>query len=498
MTGAGVYPAIGHRRLLCLVLLAIFAGGLVLLATREGVPTSTDDAAYLGAARSLDAGHGLDVPIRMYPLGSVDIGTPPLGSSSPTPTPLVIYAPLQPVLLAIGGHPVGTSRVEATLFLALSVFLVGLFVLLFTDDLWLAAAAQLIVAFSLGLTLITPATDGAALFFTLVALGSITRYRVRSRPAWLVLGSVAIGLATLQRFAAGGLIVWAVLALRKKPRAAVAALVMSCAPLAAWFVYEKVSGRSTGHYVGFHIVKTTIRAGIHSLAFWILPSSISIALAALGSLVVILLVLFVLLRRGSPVTPVFVLYAVVQIVILEVAITFFDAGVNLDPREFIPVYVAVVIALACGVGRSKAVKIAAAILVVACGVRFAVNADTLPPGGFLTPRWTQSPVVAAVRDLPAHAIIYSDAPDVLYLLDQRATSTVPETVDFSTLKVNPRFNAQIEEIRHTLSTRGGYVVYIRGLGRQSFVPSEASLRHLLSLKLVRNTRDGAIYTLGGS
>ena len=78
-----------------------------------------------------------------------------------------------------------------------------------------------------------------------------------------------------------------------------------------------------------------------------------------------------------------------------------------------------------------------------------------------------------------------------------ATSSIPETVDFSTLKTNPHFHAQIEEIRRTLLARGGYVVYVRGLGRDTFLPSEASLRRLLSLQLVRSAPDGAIYKIAG-
>jgi hypothetical protein len=105
--------------------------------------------------------------------------------------------------------------------------------------------------------------------------------------------------------------------------------------------------------------------------------------------------------------------------------------------------------------------------------------------------------VAAVRALPARAVIYSDAPDVLYMLDGRATSSIPETEDFSTLKDNSRFEAQIAEIRQTLSGRGGYVVYVRGLGRGSFLPSESTLRRLLDLRPVDQVRDGAVYTLAG-
>jgi hypothetical protein len=483
--------------LACLVLLALLAGGLVLVATRQGPPLGADDAVYAGTARSVAAGNGLDVPIHYYPLGNVDIGTPPPGSSAPRPTPLVIYAPLEPILLAAGGqHPIGTARIEDPIFFALAVLLVGLFVLAITDELWLAAAAQLVIGFSLSTgTISAPGTEAAALFFAVVALVAVLRYRDRPRWPWLVLGSLSMALATLTRYAAAGLIVWGVIVLRKKIGAALGLLVIGAGPVGAWFVYERVSGRTTGHAVGFHVVIATVRSGLDSIAYWILPSENSIVVAALGTLAVTVIVIVALWRRAGPAPPLLVLFAVVQIVVLEVAVTFFDAEVDLDPRELIPVYLAVVVALACAVPRTRSMMVVTVVVVAACALRFGIDTTTHPSGGYTTPQWQHSAIVAEVRALPEHAIIYSDAPDLIYLLDGRATSSIPETEDFSTLKSNPRFDEQINEIRRTLSTRGGYVVYIRGLGREGFVPSEADLKSRLSLRLVHNAVDGAVYTI---
>jgi hypothetical protein len=498
MTGRAAGRRVTRRRLACLAGLALVAGGLVLLATREGVFLAGDDAVYAGTARSVAAGHGLNVPIHYYPLGTVDIGTPPPGSWVPVPTPLVVYAPLQPVLLAVGGqNPVGTARVEDSIFFVLTVLMAGLIVLAVTDELWLAAAAQLIIGFSLAINVASLGTDGTALFLAIVGLGAIMRFRDRHGERWLVLGAVAVGLATLMRFAAGGLIVWGVLALwrRGRRRDALIFFLLSSAFLAGWFVYEDVSGRSTGHLVGFHIVKTTVRSGITAIGAWILPSGSSIGLAGLGTLVVVAVVVLVLRRGAGPVPWLLVLYGVVQIVILEVAITFFDAGVTVDARELMPVFLAVVLALACAVPRTAWVKVVTVAAVLGCVARFAVTNATEPPGGYTTPHWQHSALIRDVRSLPVHAVIYTDAPDVLYLLDNRATSSVPETVDFSTLKANPRFEAQIDEMRRTLAARPGYVVYVRGLGRDTFLPSEATLRRLLHLHRVADTSDGAIYTV---
>ena len=104
----------------------------------------------------------------------------------PVPTPLVVYAPLQPVLLAVGGqNPVGTARVEDTIFFTLTVLIVGLVVVAVTDELWLAAAAQLIIGSSLAINVASLGTDGTALFFAIVALVAIMRFRDRHGGRWL-------------------------------------------------------------------------------------------------------------------------------------------------------------------------------------------------------------------------------------------------------------------------------------------------------------------------
>jgi hypothetical protein len=411
----------------------------------------------------------------------------------------VIYAPLQPHMLAIGGggHPVGTAQVEDTIFAILTSLLVGVIVLSATGELWAAAAAQLIVAFSLATGPVSgPGTEAFALVLTVGAFGALLRHLERPRTVFLVTAAVLIGLATLQRFADGGLIVWAViaLALARRRRDALVLLAVSSAPLAGWFIYERVSGASTGHQFGFHIVTNTVRAAGRSIASWIMPSNTPLPIAILGAFAVVLVVALVVGRSRVPAPRVLLLYAVVQIVVLEIAVTFVDAGVNLEPREFIPIFVAVVLAMACAVGQhpsAKAVTLAATALFVIAGVVVLVN----PAHGYAKPYWKHDRVLADIRALPADTVVYTNAPDAVYLLAHRAVSSVPETRSFSTLKHNDQFAAQIREIRSTLETRGGYLIYIRGLERDDFLPTEAQLKQLLPLRLVRNEPDGAIYAI---
>jgi hypothetical protein len=494
MDAWGVKRALTPRRVACVVAIALASAGGVLLATRDAVTAGADSAVYVGTAESVASGHGINVPIHYYPLGNVSIGTPPPGGFSPRPTPLVVYSPLEPVLLSVGGHPLTSARVEDAIFFALAVLAIGLFVLWGTGELWLAAAAQLVVAGSVVVPASDVGTNAVSVFLTVVALACVIVFRSRPQWRWLIAAALAVGVATLERYADGGLIVWGVLALRRRHREALAYLVLSSIPLAAWFVYEHLSGRGSGHFIGHHVVGSTFRAGARSVSDWVLPSSVPTPVALAAAIAVVVAVFIVVRRRPTTPALLLLLFAVVQVVMLEIAITFFDALVNLDSREMIPCFIAVVMALAFSIERTTAMRVLVAAAVLASVARGAVEIAKEVPLGYRTDRWASSPVMAAVRALPKDTIIYSNAPDAIYLLDGRSTSSVPELDDFSTRKRNARFPAQLGEISHTLSSRGGFVVFVRGLHR-AYLPSEAALVRDLSLRLVRNTSDGAIYSL---
>ncbi len=487
-----------RRTIGALVLIGALAGALIFVATRNGAPAGPDNAVYVGVARNVASGHGLNAPFHMYPLGNVSIGTPPPGHASPSATPMVTYAPLEPVLMAIGGnHALGAAEIEAALFFALTVVLAGVTVLSVTGEWWAAVAAQLVLSFSLADRLSSPGTEAFATLLTVAAFALLLRHLRRPRASLLVAGSIVIGFATLQRFAAGGLIVWAVIVLlaHRRRRDALGLLAMSSAPLAAWFAYEEISGRTSGHQFAVHFVTNTMRAGVRSVSMWVLPADAPLALAIAAALAVGVFAAYVAVNSRQTAARVLLLYAVVQVVMVEIAATFFDAGVNLEPREFIPVFVAVVMGVACAAPRlplAKPLTAAASALFVLGGVVVLAH----PERGYATAKWRTSPLMADVRAMPADTIVYTNAPDAVYLLANRAVSTVPETRSYSTLKPNPRFAAQIAEIRQTLSRRGGYVVYVRGLSRDDFVPTEATLRRLLNLRLVRDEPDGAVYALG--
>ena len=114
----------------------------------------------------------------------------------------------------------------------------------------------------------------------------------------------------------------------------------------------------------------------------------------------------------------------------DVAATFFDAAVSLVPREFITIFVAVVVAMVIAVGKRPVAKPAIAIvtaLYVVSGMVVLVS----PARDYAEHHWATSRIMADVRAMPKNSVIYTNAPDAIYLLAHRAVSSIPETRDFS-------------------------------------------------------------------
>ena len=492
------------KAVVLLVLPAVLAAGLLLFATRHGEDTEPDSAAYTGTAHSLATGHGFKVPIHFYPLGRVGIGIPPANAASPAPTPLVVYAPLEAALLAPGDHPVGAARAENVTFFALAVLLVGLLVLGMSGSLWMAVAAELVVAFQRITELLAQVqTTTPALLLALVAIAAVMRYRHRPSPGWLVVAVTAMGLGLLERYAAGGVVVWAVIALWYRHRTAITVGVLSVLPLGGWFAYEQATGASSGHSLGVHFVTNSVRSGTRSISDWILPTSVGSGIAAVAAVAVVAGTAVALRRGRRNEARLVVAFAVVQLVFLEVASIFVDAGVSLEPRELVPIFAAVVIALAASTRATTAIKALAAALAGAAVISSLVAVAHHEGQVYSATKWTHSRLMADVRALPTDTVIFTNAPDALYLLTGRATSSVPETQDFSTLKANQNFRSQIQQMTSVLRARHGVIVYVRNLPgghpndpsspRDAFLPNETALKTLIPLTAVHNEADGAIY-----
>lgn len=105
--------------------------------------------------------------------------------------------------------------------------------------------------------------------------------------------------------------------------------------------------------------------------------------------------------------------------------------------------------------------------------------------------WRSSKMIEASSALPADAVIYSNAPDMLYPLTRRRSKGIPRKADIVTKVADPKYPAAISQMRRELSGSNGYIIYFSA---RPDLPDENELRQLLPLRVIHKSRDGTIYT----
>lgn len=485
--GAAAGAAEGTPRkalaLVVLLALALAAGAAVFAATRRGVGVTPDSSVYLSVAENLRRDQGVTVPFRYYPLGDAGIGTPPPGRVEPLPSRLTHYQPLLPwVLSAVGPRTVNAVST------ALTVFVVGVAVYSFTASLAAGMTASVLVGASAEVLSLSARVLSEPLFImlTMVALSWLARHLERPKMALLIASSSAMALALLDRYAGAAAVVTGIILLRKRPRQALVLAAVGGLPAVAWLLYN---GGSTNRALGFHLRPGTPKQVLSTASSWVLPADLPAPLQwALGLTLLAALSLFFARTRLSGLPLVTLVFAAVYAVVVMLTALFLDASTIFDSRLLSPVFVSLVVAVAC-VMRARAVLVAMAVMTFAGGSLWLAreHPDVLEYAG----PWQESPVLSAARRLPANQVIYSNAPDALWAVNGRSVSTVPEKVNFVTDRANARFARQMDEMVDTLESRQGVVVYVRRSGRE-FAASEEDLQHR-GLRLVVAERDGAIY-----
>ena len=374
------------------------------------------------------------------------------------------------------------------------------------------------------------------LFMLFLVVYAFLAYQRTRHPAWLSASAASLGLAMLARFSAAPLsIVIAGLLLldprrnlRQRIREIALFAIVSGAVFFTWAIASKLT---TGHAIGRDLVlygnagSERWLNGLASLATFLLPSQVPLAARIALLLVAIGAVLWLLVRHvrelaaqrrswtsQEAIPLLWGFFAPLYALFLVLAISL-EANLFMTPRYQLPLYVALVIAgtsLAAANarrGRGKARLLhwllagTAALVLAANLVRsFDRTRDAHFNGiGYASVSWSNSPTVAAVRALPADAVIFSNAPDALNFLTPRKALFVPFKVHPRTSQPDPAAPVSdvLARMRESRADGEGYVVFLDDVDWRWYLMTEPELVKSLGLRLRRRGGDGRIYTIEG-
>lgn len=478
------------------------AGALGVLAiTRWGIGTSPDSAQYIRAARLA----GDEVA------GVASSHFPPL------------YSSILAVSRLVGADPMIGARWLNAMVLALNTCLVGMIARRATrtsSALWVVAGVLAATAMPMLSVHAVALSEPVFLVVTLLSIYLLGDYLERGQ--WRVLASAAImmGLACLARYAgvagvvAGvvSIAVWSNKSVTARARDALLFLVVSTGPVAVWIAANVMSGGSaTGRVLSLHPIGSShVWQGIYTVSSWMfLPSGLPDFVRILVALGLVLGLALILVRATMSVgtsrtVDILALYAASYASFLAVSISLFDANTPLDGRILLPVFVVGIIlgvwivdALWSAKARHPASAYGGVALLTALvfghatqGIQ-AVGEGYDRGWGFASVRWQRSATLATARALPQDVVMYSNAPELVYLHTGRVAQVLPKKAFLMTQTSNREYSLELEDVAAVLSRTCGVVVYVSGL-QQQWLPTRGELRTKLSLGVWRQYGDGAI------
>ena len=454
--------------------IAVAAVCAVLWATgSRGSGVTADSVTYLNAARTLLRGEGLlDFDEQGHTVG------------------LTHYPPLFPTVLAALA---AVSKVDVEVAARwLNAFLFGATIVLvgmgcrrrLPDSRW-ALLAALLVSISVPLVVdhLYALSEPLFLFLSIAALMELMQYLDTGSRTTLVISGCLMAASLLARYAGVAVVgtgVLAILLLSEdswivRLRRAIALGAMAVLPLGVWVMVRPGSGSGTKSSLlpVLHAPSLNIFAsGAETLAYWIVPSSVPLAISLCLLVAAIAITSFLLVRNLAPILPkavrqtatgavpsllgVLALFVGCYLLVLIIGRTFAFEDIIPDDRTLsimlMPSFVIGIWTIASAGGRER--KFAAALLGIVAlfagsnllrSGRFLLN--TRSRGlGYVNSVWTNSPVVDSVRKLPAGVKLYSNLPSAVRFLSRRQVSPVPGMRSLHTGERNPDYLKQVDDL----------------------------------------------------
>lgn len=516
-------PPDGHRQVLVTALgLGILGAALVLWGTPRGIGTSPDTATYVSAARNM-----------------IETGKARSLASDGSLQPLRRHPPLYPALIGLpsffGVDPLSAARWIGAASLAASVVLViallggatrspgvcligGLLFLLSPDVLFAHLRAL---------------SDAPFIVFLLAALLGLIRSIERPRWAWVVLAGAATSLACLTRDVGVALIATGALgltwlgntSLRARRQHVALFVALGSMPWAAWRIHTPYATSVPG---GLPLAWHPPDAGQAKIALttvigWLFPG---VTISPGWVLVVVAVALGAALasrlsrssrgdsdsRRWPALHPLVWLLTIsggTFLACVLLALSWVSAQIPLDGRILLPVFVSVLVSSLCEVHRRlpggegwapwwrRSALILGAFLVLAEAISIApILRQSRKEGiGYTNARWVESPLMRELRRFPSEKVIYSNAPDAIFLHTGRAAAMVPRVTDPHSLKPDPQFETDVARMLRHLEGEEGIIAWFAAVTWRGYLLREEDLLKLAHMREAPRTQDGAVYEL---
>ncbi len=533
-------PSVPVAGLVTLGLLGVVAAVVSWSMMPNGPAFGPDSAIYFGVSHNLLHGRGLTSPITLAftdyfpPLATFGFDT-----GLPVTTLPPGYSAAVAAFGALGASIDTAARFVGAASLGAATFLFGYLVLRVTGRtaaalagvVLLLGAAPLAEGFAPGSWVLLSTYALAEMLFlpfvfaTILALAHLLGRPTDRNAALLgagVVGALA-AVATLVRFLGVSLIlVAAVLILARtawswRRRIALAAVVVGVGltPVAAWALGMRVF---VGHGepstpLRYHPYDAeTIGQGVRNLANWFVPADVAspIVYAVLVVVALGLVAMAVVTRRrrgpadaSDPVASWIVVsllaFVVAYLVTVSVSHMAANGDVRFDIRFLAPVRPAIYAVAVIVVYRFLvAFRLRGASFVV-LGVALVVAApfadpllDVVRDGTARDAQARETPLFRAIRALPDDALIFSDAPDAVWLGADRASILVPIRYVRESGLDNERFPEDMRQLDELLARPDTYLVMFSGV-HPGVLASLADIQQDVELEVVGSYPQGTIY-----
>ena len=298
-------------------------------------------------------------------------------------------------------------------------------------------------------------------------------------------------------------------ALRKRLKVAVGATALSSLPVALWFVRNtSVSGMASEKELGWHFPSLTDwMLGAQTLGTWFLPGkAMPVAVGTLLAIAVVVLlpraVAGLRAHGASSLALACLLFAICSTGFVLAARMFLDQNVPLDPRMLAPTHVLLIVGfgalLGSGIlrGRSRTVVYlvgAFVVLSVARGVWFAQRFSETTLAGYTSDDWRDSGTMAFVGSLPSSTLILTNAPDAVWLWENREPLFLPTQSDLYSGDANSRYRDQLGELLSATACRDAYVAFFDQPTRRPRRYIDPEVVEVLGLHAFKRFPDGEVY-----